>query len=683
MGSNNSIFRHGGDVFDRYAGPPPSLSPEQTDVGREAAVLKDLGSGQNTVARLAWDVGRHVTKLQSLVNAGKIEAARSYYDDFTKQIDDNRDSLLALASLHDAGKTGMELANRARVAVMSGFNDAEVTALGEKTTIGQVLAPGNTFISDQTGYLRQLGFDDRAASMYFGDKEAGYDDNDRMMMKSVIDPFFRADARNGAVVPNHIQLREFAGTLADMRGDLKDAFGDDANRVVQFLLDSHRESGGMAPTLRALADVAKTFRSDGMTGHDAADKVLSDYNALSASLFGLDPKGKDAVTPDQRRLFDVAYSSSVKAASRYGEMIRSDNAGFRRAFREAYNEFALALDAGVDLFTAAREGGDSPAEAIGEYVAAGSAGRRPSGGNIVHAFRTARGQIQRLITGGSDFSPAGDFLSGVTGTRGNTEGKSGGSSSCPTADAAAAQAQWYLLGGLTKHMVNHEDLGRALRDAVMGRRKSRELRSGLADCFRGMFHGAAASRAANLLADYAIRGVMNGNGLNVQNAITALAADDEFAKVDPKLSGVFRSWVGANVLDGEIRQMRDQLVRRYVANGAKEPEAQLAASDTATLLFKMKHSGANYLRFYRQAVNTAPVYRYDKDEKGNAIVDPDTTMPRIVESVEDYGRIFGPRFYSDPEYRNTVLRAQAKLAREKATGERIKDRVAMQNAREE
>ena len=689
-------------VVDRYARsltPPPVTAPTHSADDRADTLHREAADG-GTVANFVFNTDKYTSKLQSLVNTGAFEEARQYYGELKDTISRNRDGLLSLASVKNAGTFGDALAKRAEFAVMGGFDSATVKAYGEDTTIGAVLGAGSTFVKDRSN-LEGLGFSPKEAAMYFGRQEIvdgqpgrQFDEVDRAMMRPFVTPFAAESAKGLAAgnVKNHMQLKTMASTVVELRDDLRSTFGDGSASLVDFVQSTHGESGGAPQALRSLLAIGQAMDSKGLTTRDVTDRVVNMYNDLGASMFG--DKKMDG---DQRRWFDVALLSTVKAYSRNGGNVDLENPAFRRAFKEAANEFRAAFDYGIDIRANAKETGANVNNEIGDYIYRAGTGQAQNAGNIVHALRGVRRGLNGLVVGGSDFTPeAVESLSGRRGAGTTVAGRTGGTSGCIGADAIASDAQEFLYSFATPHIIGHRDVGSVLKAALARPDTNKKLRTGLADALGSSFHGRAGKIASQFLVDEILSGVVSGRGVNVQDTITRLAyGDKEFEKRFPSATQAFRAWIGGNVLDDDIRAMRAQLVGRNQANGMTEAEAQSRASSLAAILHQMKHSGLDYRGAGHAAMVTAPAHvkQISRDQAGNPIIDRRTGRPKfakdefdlpvITRQLINYDTATGGKFSTDPKVQREVLAEQDGLALEYGWVRKARQQVMEARAKEE
>lgn len=684
------------DRYVRSLTPPPVTAPTHSSDDRADALRREAAD-DGTVASFAFNMDKYTAKLQSLVNTGAFEEARQYYGELKDTISRNREGLLSLASVKNAGTFGDALARRAEYAVMGGFDSAAVKAYGEGSTVGAVLGDGS-FVRERSN-LEGLGFGQREAAMYFGRREAGpdgvqFDDIDRAMMRPFVAPFAAESARGLAAgtVKNHMQLKAMAGTVAELRDKIRGTFGDGSASLVDFVQTTHGDSGGAPQALRSLLAIGEAMDKTGLSKRDVTERVVGMYGDLGASLFG--DKKMDG---DQRRWFDAALLSTVKAYARNNQNVDLENPAFRRAFKEAANEFRAAFDYGVDVRADAKAVGENVNDAIGDYVYRAGTGQSQKAGNIVHALRGVRRGLSALVVGGSDFTPeAVETLTGRRGAGTTVAGRTGGSSGCVGADAIAADAQDFLYSFATPHIVGHRDVGSALKAALSRADTNRRLRSGLADAIGASFQGREGRLASQFLADEILSGVVSGRGVNVQDAITRLAyGEEDFAKRYPSAARAFRAWIGGNVLDDDIRAMRSSLVERNKANGMTEAEAQSRASNLASVLHQMKQSGQDYRSAYHAATVTAPAYvkQVERDQSGKVVVDQRTGRPRfakdryglpvITRQLINYDTASGGRFSTDPEYQRRMLAEQDELALEYGWSRQVRMKVVEAQAKED
>lgn len=680
------------DFASRYGDTlrmPPSLSvdPNETVQGREARLIGDISKSDDTVVSYAFNLNRRVDRIKSLLSTGDIEAARREYDDHAQVVSANRDGLLALAGLQNAGKTGERVAANSRYAAMAGIDSEKVAMMGRDATIGEILGKGSGFMQDQSEYAqRTLGFDRGQLDMYYGQKD-GYDDVDRRMMKSCIDPFVSASGKDGAVaVENHIQIRSLARTVADNRDNIRAAFGSRSGDVVDFIIHSHAKSGGHSEALQSLIEIGKAYgASANLSAEATADKIIASYNELANSSFGPDKDGKyGELSGDQRRLFDTALLSSVNRAKGKNGTIDFQNPRFRRAFRVAMNEFAICMDYGVDLFAKTKDGtGGSPADALGEFIGAEALGETVPNGNVVRNMRGFRQGVQALITGGDDFEPSiGDNLTGRAGTRNTVAGRLGGSSSCPGADALASAAHEYLLREFTADVVSHNDIGKALRRRVLSGKGRRDLVNGLASYYAPSFSGSGAVASARALADRTIAALTSGEPMNMQTVITELGSNEEFAMANPSAAKSFTAFLRSNVMDGELSAMRQGLVQHGLAAGMSEPEAQYYATQQVTGIQYVKRTGGNYRLQYNRTMRSGPMYTPMKDVKGRPAHDPETGLPAIARTFVNFDDATGGRFFTDTEYAAKMMGDQQAFKELYRTGLDAKAKAVVARAKQ-
>ena len=492
----NDIFN--GDVTSRYS--------EQMEPGRyswrqaESDLTRDVFEKPGeSVAGLAWNFEQtHVDKVANLLANGDFAAAKEDYDKLRESIRLNWDGLSTMAQMQGDGYGPMsnQIGAKARAILGGAFNQREVVLSdGSKTTIGQALADGSPFLAGKSEELSSFGFGSNATDLYLK--------NDKVI-KSVMDPLLRS-SHSGVPVANRLQLIELAEDYANNKERVDDAFGDGAQRFMDYIRDTHQTSGCAAHTFRTLLDFAEDYSGKtGITGKQLASDVVGGYNDLVASTFQGDPQvGRDGVrrpaeiTDDQRRMFDATLLPALKMTlegldDRTPVDLRDPR--LKRSLLDVMDVVAYSKAQGSDILSDCRNAGYDVNAALGGFVRNALLDMEQPSDNIVEGVRRLRSDMLGRITGGR--SPqridaqlsgrAEDYMKGV-------DRRTGARSLCPEADGMADTIHGYLLRELTPAMAK----GQLYPDAAMA--DPAKLVDGLARKLSRSFYGPGRELAAQNL----------------------------------------------------------------------------------------------------------------------------------------------------------------------------------------
>ena len=588
----NDIFN--GDVTSRYS--------EQMEPGRyswrqaESDLTRDVFEKPGeSVAGLAWNFEQtHVDKVANLLANGDFAAAKEDYDKLRESIRLNWDGLSTMAQMQGDGYGPMsnQIGAKARAILGGAFNQREVVLSdGSKTTIGQALADDSPFLAGKSEELSSFGFGSNATDLYLK--------NDKVI-KSVMDPLLRS-SHSGVPVANRLQLIELAEDYANNKERVDGAFGDGAQRFMDYIRDTHQTSGCAAHTFRTLLDFAEDYSGKtGITGKQLASDVVGGYNDLVASTFQGDPQvGRDGVrrpaevTDDQRRMFDATLLPALKMTlegldDRTPVDLRDPR--LKRSLLDVMDVVAYSKAQGSDILSDCRNAGYDVNAALGGFVRNALLDIEQPSDNIVEGVRRLRSDMLGRITGGR--SPqridaqlsgrAEDYMKGVdrrTGTR----------SLCPEADGMADTIHGYLLRELTPAMAN----GQLYSDAAMA--DPAKLVDGLARKLSRSFYGPGRELAAQAVAQAALfgatapngdvlsQGFMNGGQVNVEELIATLAFSPGSDANDPTIASL-RSWYSGNVaMDLQFGERRAKLRDSLLSDGIPDAQARMIVSSASSL----------------------------------------------------------------------------------------------------
>lgn len=588
----NDIFN--GDVTSRYSEQmePGRYSWRQAESDLSRDVFERPGE---TVAGLMWNFNQtHVDPIANLLAQGDFAAAKQNYDKALEDIRLNWEGGSKLGQMQGDGYGTVtnELASRTNAVLRADFNQRKVKLPdGTETTIGYALSDNSPFLSSKSSELSDFGFGANATDLYLK--------NDKVI-KSVMDPLLRS-SHSGVPVANRLQLIELAEDYANNKERVDGAFGDGAQRFMDYIRDTHQTSGCAAHTFRTLLDFAEDYSGKtGVTGKQLASDVVGGYNDLVASTFQGDPQvGRDGVrrpaeiTDDQRRMFDATLLPALKMTlegldDRTPVDLRDPR--LKRSLLDVMDVVAYSKAQGSDILSDCRNAGYDVNAALGGFVRNALLDMEQPSDNIVEGVRRLRSDMLGRITGGR--SPqridaqlsgrAEDYMKGV-------DRRTGARSLCPEADGMADTIHGYLLRELTPAMAK----GQLYPDAAMA--DPAKLVDGLARKLSRSFYGPGRELAAQAVAQAALfgatapngdvlsQGFMNGGQVNVEELIATLAFSPGSDANDPTIASL-RSWYSGNVaMDLQFGERRAKLRDSLLSDGIPDAQARMIVSSASSL----------------------------------------------------------------------------------------------------
>lgn len=588
----NDIFN--GDVTSRYSEQmePGRYSWRQAESDLSRDVFERPGE---TVAGLMWNFNQtHVDPIANFLAQGDFAAAKQNYDKALEDIRLNWEGGSKLGQMQGDGYGTVtnELASRTNAVLRADFNQRKVKLPdGTETTIGYALSDNSPFLSSKSSELSDFGFGANATDLYLK--------NDKVI-KSVMDPLLRS-SHSGVPVANRLQLIELAEDYANNKERVDGAFGDGAQRFMDYIRDTHQTSGCAAHTFRTLLDFAEDYSGKtGVTGKQLASDVVGGYNDLVASTFQGDPQvGRDGVrrpaeiTDDQRRMFDATLLPALKMTlegldDRTPVDLRDPR--LKRSLLDVMDVVAYSKAQGSDILSDCRNAGYDVNAALGGFVRNALLDMEQPSDNIVEGVRRLRSDMLGRITGGR--SPqridaqlsgrAEDYMKGV-------DRRTGARSLCPEADGMADTIHGYLLRELTPAMAK----GQLYPDAAMA--DPAKLVDGLARKLSRSFYGPGRELAAQAVAQAALfgatapngdvlsQGFMNGGQVNVEELIATLAFSPGSDANDPTIASL-RSWYSGNVaMDLQFGERRAKLRDSLLSDGIPDAQARMIVSSASSL----------------------------------------------------------------------------------------------------
>lgn len=534
------------DIMQRYNELKPQLPEIQTTAEREQKISKEIGT-EGTLAGYLVGLRGQELKIQSLISAGKTAEAKDEYDSMVSTIDANRDGIAAVASMQDGGTNARVLIDAATRALKSGFNDEEVkTVSGETYTLGRYFSD-DTLWKDPGSSFRNRGFSKRVV-----DGLLNSDDEElrRSLGFFAKDQSYLLNKKAGVDFdPMHIQNNEAADAVFDNWSDIRDTFGDGASRFVQYVHESHTESGATAPMLKAFLTLAKARAgTTGLSGDSLVSDVMGGYRELLAYCNQGDAvDGKTNardVTPNKRLMSDATL---LKMAT---EMEKAGGAGFagdlrdpnvRQAFRECMSVMADATACATSPDALASDQGVNIYKAFADHVTAKATGRTPANGFITNWKRFSDG-LDNQITGGRDFARIAYDMTGDAGDYMKLKRAAGGESSCPAADNMKADVVQSLKRTIAKSMVDGSDAATAWAKVSSDPEAARNRMSDLVKSLSRSFSGRGRMAAATRLASEVVSAVENGGRLNIETRIRDLVSDQNFARANPLAHESLANW---------------------------------------------------------------------------------------------------------------------------------------------
>lgn len=534
------------DIMQRYDALKPKLPEIQTTAEREQKLSKEI-STKGTLAEYLVGLEGQELKIQSLISAGKTAEAKDAYDTMVETIDTNRDGITAVASMQGGGTNARTLVALAKHALLSEFNSLDVKTVGGETyKLGQYFSD-DTLWKNPGSSFRNRGFSKRVV-------DGLLNSDDEELRKSL--GFFAKDQnyllnkKAGMDFDSmRIQNNKAADAVVDNWSDIRDTFGDGASRFVQYVHESHTESGAAAPMLKAFLTLAKARAgTTGFSGDSLVSDVMGGYQELLAYCNQGDAvDGKTNardVTPNKRLMSDAML---LKMAT---EMEKAGGAGFagdlhdpnvRQAFRECMSVMADATACATSPDALASDQGINIYKAFADHVTAKATGRASANGFVTNWKRFSDG-LDNQITGGRDFARIAYDMTGDAGDYMKLKRAAGGESSCPAADNMKADVVQSLKRTTAKFMVDGSDAATAWAKVSSDPEAARDRMTDLVKSLSRSFSGRGRTAAAIRLASEVVSAVENGGRLNIETRIRDLVSDQNFAKANPLAHESLANW---------------------------------------------------------------------------------------------------------------------------------------------
>lgn len=636
-----------GDITSRYGEQkqPGNYSWRQAEQDYARDIFENP---QDTMAGYAWNFQQtHVDQVAALLASGDYAAAKEGYDSLRESIKLNWEGLASLSQVDSAdyGDITRQLGARAKSMIMGEYNQQKVVLSdGTETTIGQALADNSPFLSNQSDTMTRYGFGESATQAYLNG-DAG--------IKAIMDPMLRS-ARAGKPVPNRMQLIELADDYANNIEKVQGVFGDGTKRFMDYLMDTHLNSGGGAYAFRTLVDLAEDYsRKTGMTGKRLANEIVTGYNDLLSTCFQSnvvkDSRGVSRPAPisdDQRRLFDATIIPAVTQVLQGLDEKTPFNLKdprVKQAMLEVADTMAYARAAGVDIFANARNAGYDINNALGGYVRNAYFGMAQPSDNLVEGFGRMRDDLLQRITGGRSPQTIATSLSGNPADYLKTvESRTKVRSLCPEADGMADTIHSFLLRELTPDMAR----GKYYADAAM--EKKADLVAGLTKKLARSFFGPGRTQAAQALASAALlgavaadgsvitKGFLNGGNVNIEDLVVSLAFAPGADGNSPTVRSL-RTWYSGNVArEMQFGDRKTRLRSSLAADGVPDIQARQIASSTASLAAENLEKGVDPNYVFDNAESQGMYLTITKDANGQPYIGYQTGNRNNAQVQFDY-----------------------------------------------
>ena len=616
------------DLASRYAERRQLDAPTgSTWQEREADLRKDIAADPSqTVASFAWNFNDQYSRyLESLVASGDFTGAKAYYDSMRGSIEANRDALLSISQVQGAGRISDELAKRANSVLMGEFNQRQVRMSdGSTVTLGQVLGDNSPYLADKNQELRNLDFSSAATELYL---------NGDRTVKALMDPYLKNVNGKGGIeaVPNHLQHKELIESYVADRDRINEIFGDGATSFVNYVSESHKNSGCGAATMRTLVDFADAYaQATGIYGRQLAAEVTSGYNNLLSTVFRGDDKRDGQghryaaeISDNQRREFDAMLIPAIKETMRRtGKAFSFTDPRLRQGMLEVGDVLAYTSALGGDMFSDARTTGAALNEAFGRYIAESMLGQAHTGANIVTSVKDMREQFSARLVGGRTAARVATQLSGQSSDYLASVDKTNGTrSTCPAADNLAASAHKFLARQLLPKMSEgqyHQDALAYALDTDPG-----TIINGLAKEFGNSFRGAAGKEFASRLAQETVREYADNGFVCMEDVVKRLAyTKDDSLSDEARAAG--ERWFRGNV-PGELlfTEEKRRIKDHYLAQGYTDAQARDAVAAISEQMIRAYDAGIDPRMVAESAINTGIYYdcRVGKDARGKSVTE--------------------------------------------------------------
>lgn len=600
------------DLAARYAAtrPAPTPPPARTIADREKDLAAEITTAGTLADYLVNGTRQRDLRIQSLVRAGRTAEAREEWLDRNDAVDVNYGGMTAVSSMKGSGANANRLRELAEREVLRKFNDDEVTTVDGRTfKMGEYFADDGPW-KDPGSAFRDRGYSKRAVNAFLtgkysvplpdgsGSTEMEDEELKRSMGYFMKDATAVAAKRMGLDVdPMHIQNNEAADAVCDSWKAIRDTFGDGASRFVQYVHETHRDSGAAAPFLKALLKLgAAHSASTGLTGEALVDHLMGSYRGILAlsSRGDAGPDGSPArpVSANRRLMTDVMLIKTLARLEQaggtgYANMLDDDRV--QAGIRDCMSIVAECTANGMDLVSEA-DGRKGPGhvgnlfDAFADFLSNRARGM-PDDGSFVDNYRRFSEGLRGQVTGGTDFVPMPKGPSGDVTDHQKLLRMAGGRSSCPEADNMAAGVHRMLRRIVVPYMTEGKTAQQAWAEIDQDLEASDRRKDMLVGELAKSFSGKGAKAAATQLAETIIDAVRNNTQVNIQDAIMAAASNRAIAETDPYMYTSFRNWV-YGMTEASTRYARQ--LKDLDLHWASESGGSMSDKDRAAALSRVK-----------------------------------------------------------------------------------------------
>lgn len=648
--------------------------------------------------------GRDIADVVSKMNREDYVGGTLAYQDLLRKVDAYAPSLTRVAGLSNAGKLGEDVAKKASEILNCSFGNLKVNVMGQEMTLRE--AAGENGAVAQGLYesaSRKYGFNSDIMGMYFGRASAvppstggEFDDLDARCMSTVLDPVFaehtsEVTRSNAPAVKDRLQRKMLAYTVFDRRNDLREAFGQRASDVIDYVCRTRADSGGHVNVLESLIDVGMSMAGGPDSPERVAQKLLAMYDANATDVFSIRDQfgslvgkktGPRDLTVDQQLRYDSTIAAYARACRKEGRPMDLTSPLLRTAVSRKLDVESRYLDWGIDLHAVSKAENKDPFSEAEEYLSAVTNGREPPPGNLYMVADRFETQLRHNVRGHNDFDPAlGDITTGREGVRktsasrlGRAEGGVGG------LQAVADLCTSMVLKEVIPTIAGHRDPGKQFDQQLRGLGYVNSVHKKLAGQLERVFSGSPArAQAASLLSRVMLTKIRDGEpvvvedllaklslGIGVRQIANSLGVDVDDAK---EMAKAYSRLLATTTTDSEMKGVRETLVRRNKAAGMDDSSAQNAATAETSRILAIKHGGGAYRPVINRAVNSRFVYSRMPvtDKNGKPVLDPSGNVAQWQPVARDFryvGDVFTDRYLTDPDFAADVDRRQALLAQQ-------------------
>jgi len=533
------------DIMSRYSELKPGLPPVQSVADREQKLSEQISQGDTLAGYLVGLKGQELN-VRSLISMGKTAEAKEAYDDMVSTIDANRAGITAVASMRGGGTNAKVLVDAANRALLSGFNDEEVkTVDGDSYKVGEYFSNDRLWKNPGSSF-RNRGFSRRSVDAMLNSEDEGLRRSLGFFMKDVN---YTANRKAGVDFDSmHIQNNEAADAVYDNWNDIRATFGDGAERFVQYVHETHVDSGASAPMLKAFCSFAKQRSAhSNLKGDSLVSDVMGGYRELVDFVNQGDPAAgttERQVSTNKRLMADATILKMVT------EMEKAGGAGYKvdfrddrvkTAFRECMAVMADATACGIDP----TQGPSSVFAGFAGHVLDRASGRMSTGGFVNSWMRFDQG-LRNQLSGGRDFRSIAAELTSDPADYLRLQRAAGGESSCPAADGIMADVRQSLKRTVGQYTRNGIDAATAWAKVSSDPTLAAERVDDLVKVISQSLSGRGRTVAARRLAADIIGTVENGGKLNLETRIRDLVADNRFRQTSPLAHESLSNWFYGN-----------------------------------------------------------------------------------------------------------------------------------------